>query len=229
MLDRSKLQRQSAASTQQHLQELGQEQFLRVIDGLRLAHQQIHVLRLSEGTGYSRVGTTQVSLLGVADEVWRLCQPLSPELRAFNDWVGSRESGHTDRGYDMLVSFPNAAVREALLGQIDPPKLIIDICCALTAGLTRAEQRATTVLAEVAGKCDAQSREHRTSASVMMLKPREDFSYPADHPAHGGPKLKPEWLGPAAKQVFKELACDEPTLVPRGSGLESYYDIVLSW
>lgn len=229
MLDRSKLRSQSAASTEQHLQALGQEQFLRVTDGLRLGHQQIQVMRLTAGTGYTAVGTTRVQLLGVAEVVWRLCQPLSPSLVAFSKWVGGREDGHNETGYDLLVSFPNAEVREALLATIDPPPTTIEICCAFTAGLARAEQTARTVLAEVAEKCDAASRGHKTSAAVMTLVPREDFSYPADHPAYGGPNLKPEWLGPAAAQVFKELASDEPTLVPRGKGPDTYYDIVLSW
>lgn len=230
MVDKSRLRGKLAASDSDATTGAAGRQFGRVIDGLRLAHGQILVMRLSEGTDFIEKSLTEVDLFGLAWHVWQLCVPLKPELRAYREVKGgSKDDAETITGYDIVVSWPDEATRKELLGKRSDPH-IGQICAAFEVGLQAVERRVQQTLSEAQGKCDQCAAQGW--ASVMELIPLQDFGYPANHPhQHGDPQLQPSMLGPAAAAVWAKLTADgdEPELQPRGSGMKTYYDIVLSW
>ncbi|MBY0359735.1 MAG: hypothetical protein K2W82_17165 [Candidatus Obscuribacterales bacterium] len=233
-LDRSKLTKPAQADTGAQQRSAADSCFVEVIDGLRLAHQQTRCLRMVSGDGsFTPEGRTQVTLHGAALLLWKLCQPLAPQLWAFREWVGSQDSGCQETGYYMLVNWPDEAKRQELLQKQAGDAHIRKICDAFTAGLAAVDKRAEATLAAVQEVCETRAREEWSWASVMVLAPGKDFAYPSDYPEHGGSGLKPEWLGPAAAKVFAALAADDkPRLRARNQhagDTKSYYDIVLDF
>lgn len=233
MLDRSKLLKAAKEDPGIQQRSAADNRFVEVIDGLRLAYQQVRCLRMVSGDGsFTAKGRTQVTLHGAALLLWGLCKPLAPQLWAFREWVGSQDSGRHETGYYMLVNWPDEAKRQELLEKQAGNAQIREICAAFTAGLAVAERRVETTLKAVQGVCEKRAAEDWTWASVMELAPGKDFAYPSDYPEHGGPGLQPEWLGPAAAKVFAALAEDKPRLRHRNEhagDTKSYYDIVLDF
>lgn len=231
MLDRSRLRSEAAQAAQQQVRASAREQFFKALDGLRLGHKRTVIMKLVDGDGhYSREGQTGIQLSALAAEVWKLAGPLSPELRSFSNWEGSRDSGHQVNGFELSFEWPDEAKQQQLFREIEKPG-IREICDAITAGIAVSQGKAKTELAKVQTRCEEMAHKGHNSAAVMSLQPLVDFSYPAGTPAYGA-KLNPEWLGLAASLVWQALAADEdkPTLVPIGGvGQGSWYNIVVSW
>jgi len=228
MIDRNALRAQSDASAKREAVTSARAQFFKALDGLRLGYKQTTILRLfKDGGHYVEEGTTSIKLAGMAAEVWKMATPLSPELRPFSEWHGSRDSGHTVQGIDITFDWPDINKQEELRRRISEPGLK-EICDAIITGIHYSGERAQAAISMMQTKCEARARGGFDSASVMTLQPLIDFSYPAGSNEYGT-KVQPEWLGLAAMIVWKGLAKDNPTLEPVGAGRSSYYNIVVAW
>lgn len=229
MIDRSKLEQKTQASQADQTAVAAKKHFARALDGLASGSKRTELLKLTEGDGnYTTIGGNRVQLNGISAAVWKLLEPLAPALYAYSEWVGGREDGHNESGFILAFDWPSDEKQTELEAKRADAH-IAEICDVIASAKTAIEARVKQVLAEAQSKCETAAGASKNWASVMMLKPRLDFAYPAGHPKYGDPKLQTEWLGAAAAKVFAALADDKPQLVARGTGIETYYDIVVRW
>ncbi len=231
MLDIKDLRRQTAASQQQEFEEAAHQHFERALVGLRQGRKQTRVMRMRLDPIFCSEKQLEVTLAGVAHRVFEMCAQLEPELLSWTNWVGSREEGSRESGFDIVFSWPKADRQQELINNTEANgEIARKISMAMKDGLASVQQRVARIQSDALEKCSKRAKACHSSASIMDLEPYLDFAYPKESPEHVEMELTPECLGPVAATIFAAYAEGKPILQSRGNlGRYSWHDLIVHW